>query len=94
MCINDLGGMVFFQDPMSAHPHTADIDCLNRQALVHNVLCMNNPASAHAGLATLRMALKEGRSDLIPSFFFTLESPSVSEYKVRQNAVLKKNIES
>lgn len=61
MCIENLGGMIFFQDPMDAHPHSADIDCLNRQALVHNVITFNNPASAYAGMFTFREALKHGK---------------------------------
>mmetsp|Transcript_8929 Transcript_8929/g.13166 ORF Transcript_8929/g.13166 Transcript_8929/m.13166 type:complete len:259 (+) Transcript_8929:52-828(+) len=88
MCTANLGGMVFFVDPMDAHPHAADIACLNRQANVHNIFYMNNPASAHAGTHVLRTALKEERTDLIPSFFFTLKSPSVQEYQKRQKAVL------
>jgi len=91
MCTENLGGCVFFQDPMSAHPHTADIECLNRQANVHNIIMMSNPATAFAVLTTLRIALKEGRAELIPSFFQTLESPSVAEYKVRQAKVVQKN---
>lgn len=91
MCTENLGGCVFFQDPMSAHPHTADIECLSRQANVHNVLMMPNPATAFAVMTTLRLALKEGRAELIPSFFQTLESPSVAEYKVRQAQVVTAN---
>lgn len=91
MCTENLGGCVFFQDPMSAHPHTADIECLNRQANVHNVIMMPNPATAFAVLTTFRIALKEGRPELIPSFFQTLESPSVAEYKVRQAKVVENN---
>jgi len=91
MCTENLGGCVFFQDPMSAHPHTADIECLSRQANVHNVLMMPNPATAFAVMTTFRIALKEGRSELIPSFFNTLESPSVAEYKIRQAKVVEAN---
>lgn len=91
MCTENLGGCVFFQDPMSAHPHTADIECLCRQANVHNVLMMPNPATAFAIMTTFRIALKEGKADLIPSFFQTLESPSVAEYKVRQSKVVEDN---
>lgn len=91
MCTENLGGCVFFQDPMSAHPHTADIECLCRQANVHNVLMMPNPATAFAIMTTFRIALKEGRSEFIPSFFQTLESPSVAEYKVRQSKVVEDN---
>lgn len=88
MCTGQLGGVMFFVDPMSAHPHAADIACLTRQAIVHNILFMNNPVSANAGAHVLRQALVEGKSDLIPSFFKTLVSPSVHEYKVQQEAIL------
>jgi methylglyoxal synthase len=93
MCVENLGGCVFFQDPMSAHPHSADIECLNRQANVHNVLMMPNPTTAHACMTSLRYALMKGRAERIPSFFRTLESPSVSEYKHRQAEVIKNNIQ-
>ena len=87
MCNGDLGGVIFFVDPMSSHPHSADIECLTRQIIVHNIYYMNNPVSANAGAYILRQALSEGRADLIPSFFKTLESPSVGEYKVAQRRV-------
>ena len=86
-----LGGCVFFIDPMDSHPHNADIDCLVRQGNVHNILMMNNPCSAHAMMNTLRFALEQGRMDMIPSFFLDMESPGVMAYKDRQNAVLTKH---
>jgi len=91
MCTENLGGCVFFQDPMSSHPHSADIECLTRQANVHNILIMPNPATAYACMASLRTALKEGRAEMIPSFFKTLASPSVAEYKIRQAKVVERN---
>jgi len=91
MCSKNLGGCVFFQDPMSSHPHAADIECLTRQANVHNVLMMPNPATAYACMETMRIALKEGRAEIIPSFFMSLSSPSVAEYKTRQDKILAKN---
>ena len=87
-----LGGCIFFIDPMDAHPHSADIECLVRQGNVHNILMMNNPCSAHVCMNTFRVALKMGRMEMIPSFFFDLESPSVEAYKQRQNAVLQNAI--
>ena len=80
--------MIFFQDPMSAHPHQSDIDCLCRQAIVHNTMIANNPTSALMMMTTLRVALKENMPELIPSFFCTLQSPSVGEYKKQQNKVI------
>eukprot|EP00552_Chaetoceros_brevis_P004605 CAMPEP_0197735654 /NCGR_PEP_ID=MMETSP1435-20131217/944_1 /TAXON_ID=426625 /ORGANISM="Chaetoceros brevis, Strain CCMP164" /LENGTH=413 /DNA_ID=CAMNT_0043323481 /DNA_START=15 /DNA_END=1256 /DNA_ORIENTATION=- len=84
-----LGGCIFFIDPMDSHPHSADIECLVRQGNVHNILMMNNPTTAHICLNSLRVALKMGRMEMMPSFFFDLESPSVEAYKMRQNEVLE-----
>ena len=88
----ELGGCIFFIDPMDAHPHSADIECLVRQGNVHNILMMNNPTTAHVCMNTLRVALKMGRMEMVPSFFFDLESPSVDAYKTRQKNVLKNAI--
>ena len=42
-------------------------------------------------MESMRVALREGRAEMIPSFFKTLQSPSVAEYKIRQARVSKKN---
>merc|ERR1712178_210969 len=89
MSLQDLGGMVFFQDPLSAHPHQADIDSLNRLANVHNILTANNPSTAHALCFVLKCALEAGRLDKIPSFFCTLKSPGVKVYQERQKMALE-----
>ncbi|GFH59680.1 methylglyoxal synthase-like protein [Chaetoceros tenuissimus] len=88
----ELGGCIFFIDPMDAHPHSADIECLVRQGNVHNIMMLNNPTTAHIALNAMRVALKMGRVEMIPSFFFDLESPSVEAYKQRQNNVLNKAV--
>jgi hypothetical protein len=70
---------------MTAHPHQADIDCLTRQALVHNTIIATTPATAMAIMQMFRMALSgEGMPELLPSFFFSLQSPSVAAYKTAQ----------
>ena len=53
---------------------------------------MNNPCSAHVCMNTVRVALKTGHLEMIPSFFFDLESPSVEAYKMKQKAVLESNM--
>lgn len=89
MCSGRLGGMLFFQDPMSAHPHQSDIECLCRQAMVHNTMVANTPCSAYMMMHTLRSALKgKGQPELIPSFFFSLQSPAVAAYKAAQQRVI------
>ena len=88
MCSNALGGMIFFQDPMDSHPHDADIACLNRQALIYNVPTAVNPASGLMMINQLRMALMDNKPQYMPSFFFTLQCPSVQAYKEQQAAVV------
>jgi methylglyoxal synthase len=91
MCSADMGAIFFFQDPMDSHPHSADIECLNRQTNVHNIMACTNPTSAHAATFALRQALMTGDTSIVPSFFTTCVSPSVKEYKKRQAAVLVQN---
>ena len=93
MCRQNLGGIIFFMDPLDAHPHQCDIDTLLRLSNVHNVLMMTNPTSAHALCYVLVQALKEGRKDMIPSFFHTLESPGVKVYKEEQSRICDLSIE-
>ena len=90
MCMEDLGGMIFFIDPLSAHPHQADIDSLLRLANCGNIIVCPNPASASSMMHTLRCALQKGEQarGMIPSFFETLESPAVEEYKHQQAVAL------
>jgi len=92
MCIEDLGGVFFFQDPLSPHPHQADIDCLNRLANVHNVILCPNSSTAHAMSMLLRCAIIKGDKGMIPSFFYTFESPAVASYKAEQKAVIEKHV--
>mmetsp|Transcript_11128 Transcript_11128/g.16277 ORF Transcript_11128/g.16277 Transcript_11128/m.16277 type:complete len:275 (-) Transcript_11128:104-928(-) len=91
ICLEDVGGIIFFIDPLSSHPHQADIESLSRLANVHNVMMSPNPASAHAMCFVLEKALIEGRRDLIPSFFFTLESPGVKVYREEQARAVAEN---
>lgn len=85
-----IGGIFFFQDPMDSHPHRADIDCLCRQVLVYNTMMAETPTSALMLMYTLRAALQgKGKPSLIPSFFFTLQSPTVEAYKARQKSVVQ-----
>jgi len=93
MCMEELGGMIFLQDPMCAHAHQVDIDCLNRQCNVHDIYLANNSHSANAMMTVLKQSLKKGNKARISSFFETKVSPAVHEYKRRQKAVLDSNME-
>jgi len=88
MCMEDLGALIFFVDPLSAHPHQADIDSLLRLSNVGNVIVCPNPTSAMSMMHSLKGALEKGSRGMIPSFFQTLESPAVAEYKLQQELAL------
>jgi methylglyoxal synthase len=94
MCMEDLGGLIFFTDPLSAHPHQADIDSLIRLANCGNVIMCINPTSAMSMMHVLKCALKKGSRGMIPSFFETLESPAVPEYKAQQQLALVSAVNS
>jgi methylglyoxal synthase len=89
MATGQLGGILFFQDPMTAHPHQADIRCLVRQALVHNTVLATTPTTAMTIMEVFKMALEgSGRPELIPSFFYSLQSPTVEAYKINQKKAI------
>merc|ERR1712194_384388 len=90
MAQGQLGGILFFQDPMSSHPHQCDIECLVRQALVHNTVIAATPTTAMTIMEVFKMALMgNGRPELLPSFFFSLQSPTVESYKKGQAKVIE-----
>eukprot|EP00956_Cyclotella_meneghiniana_P005762 scaffold7460_cov64-Cyclotella_meneghiniana.AAC.6 len=92
--MEDLGALIFFVDPLSAHPHQADIDSLIRLANCGNVIVCPNPTSAMSMMHTLKCALQKGSRGMIPSFFETLESPAVAEYKHQQELALARAVAS
>ena len=93
MCLENIGAVIFFMDPLSAHPHQADIDSLIRICNVYNVALCSNPTTGCAMMFMLRQALVTGKREMIPSFFETLESPAVEAYKNNQDAALKKVVD-
>lgn len=61
MCVEDLGGMFFFTDPLDPHPHAADINALIRMCDVHNLMHASNPTTGDA----LARVLEQGLRDLV-----------------------------
>ena len=92
MCLEDLGGMICFVDPTSVHPNQPDIDSLIRLANIHNVLWCANPTSAYGMMWMMRESVKENKPEMFPSFFQTLESTSVAEYKAGKKRELEMNL--
>tara|TARA_B100000795_G_scaffold268145_1_gene254471 strand:- start:996 stop:1898 length:903 start_codon:yes stop_codon:yes gene_type:complete len=69
--------IIFFRDPLSAHPHHADIEALGRLADVYHVPFATNPATAEAILANF----EEDSS-------VTFQNPAFSAYTKGQNLVV------
>jgi methylglyoxal synthase len=93
MATGQLGGILFFQDPMTAHPHQVDIECLVRQALVHSTVMATTPTTAMSIMEVFKMALEgSGRPEIIPSFFFSFQSPTVEAYKNNQKNAIASHV--
>jgi methylglyoxal synthase len=65
MCLEDVGGIIFFMDPLSAHPHQADIDSLVRLSNVNNVLLCPNPTTAISTMWVFRHALIANKAHMV-----------------------------
>lgn len=75
---DDCAAAFFFIDPLSAHPHDADIRALTRICEVHNCACATNPISGdalvHAFMtspdhkAALQKSSQRGASDVVNTY--------------------------
>lgn len=74
--LEDLGGVMFFADPLDSHPHVADIEMTIRQTNLYNILHAPNPATALALTQTLKEGVKD--HDILPSFTTTQMSPVIA----------------
>jgi hypothetical protein len=90
MALGKLNGIHFFQDPMISHAHQRDIECLIRQALVHNTVTTSTPTTAVTIMEIIHLALVgSGRTELLPSLFFSLQSPTVEAHEKGQAKVIE-----
>lgn len=86
MCVEDLGGMFFFTDPLDPHPHGADIQALIRMCDVHNLMHGSNPTTGAALVRVLEMGLKEPTN--IPTFFTTNMNPAIKWHETNPKGSL------
>ena len=92
LCDEQLGGVIFFQDPLDSHPHTGDIDSLLRNIKIYNIMHASTTVSATMMMHTMRCGLQYGQPELLPSFFKTLECPSVARYRNAQKEAIEKRV--
>eukprot|EP00927_Polykrikos_kofoidii_P007953 TRINITY_DN13277_c0_g1_i2.p1 TRINITY_DN13277_c0_g1~~TRINITY_DN13277_c0_g1_i2.p1 ORF type:complete len:481 (+),score=78.50 TRINITY_DN13277_c0_g1_i2:52-1494(+) len=90
LTFHQLGGVVFFVDPVSFTPHSDDVDQLIRLSHVYNVMLALNPTSADVGMQMLAHAVESRNVSTLLPFFFTLESQCVKLYKEEQEAIAAK----
>lgn len=92
----EIGGMVtngevaaafFFVDPLSSHPHDADIHALTRIFEVHNVLCATNLVTGEALVYALKTS-RRFRQMLSKHRVVRRESQVVASYKAQQQKVV------
>jgi len=86
MCLEDLGGMFFFTDPLDPHPHTDDIKALVRMCDLHSLVHASNTTT---GDALVRL-LERGLDDpcLIPTFYTSSMSPAIEWHRNNVGGVL------
>jgi methylglyoxal synthase len=84
-------GVIFFRDPLSPHPHHADIEALGRLSDVYHVPFATNPATAEAVLDYL-----DRDRDRNHAYFRNpaLERYSANQAKVANGAISQSNIEN
>jgi len=89
---NDMvGGVFFFIDPLSAHPHEADIKALVRLCEVHNCPCATNPATGEALVHYFSTGTGEA---LLYRNTRRSSSAAVKEYKRQQTMIIKQVADS
>lgn len=79
---DNIRGVLFFRDPLSAHPHHADIEALGRLCDVYQVPFATNPSTASAVLHHL-MASSGDHSPSLRSF-----NPALERYQQQQRSVV------
>ena len=87
-----VAAVFFFTDPLSSHPHEADIASLNRICCVHDVMFANNPSSAQSLVFSLEYSAfcssrPAGTVDVV-------DSDIVQRYQCGQQKVIAKVVEN
>ena len=86
--LGQVDGVLFFRDPLSAHPHDDDIKALMRICDVHCIPTANNPASGKAVLFSLASLAAE-RAEALASGDETLESVIAARKNIPESDVVR-----
>ena len=85
---DEVAACFFFIDPLSTHPHEADICALTRICEVHNTACATNPATGEALVHAFLHS--PAHSEMLYKTHKRCESMVVSVYKEEQKKVITK----
>ena len=80
---DNISGVLFFRDPLSPHPHHADIEALSRLCDVYQVPLATNRPTAEAVLSYLSSTSLEGRRSF---------SPALTKYKESQSRIVQESV--
>lgn len=79
-----IGAVIFMVDPLTAHPHQADVDSFQRLCHIYDIPLALNLSTAQSLVLSLSASIDD--SSVLPSMYKTLESLVVLEYMREQNA--------
>ena len=89
---DEVAGAFFFVDPLSAHPHEADIQALTRICLVHDCALATNPISGEALVHAFQTSLvhieKLEKADIKEKSPFNKRSSVMRMYLDKQALVI------
>lgn len=96
-----VGAVFFFRDPLSAHPHEADISALGRLCDVHDTLVATNPITGEAvihALSTSALVMEQvtigSTEDAAKARQSMFDSAVVKAYKKRQEVAIMSAVSS
>ena len=82
---DNISGVLFFRDPLSPHPHHADIEALSRLCDVYQVPLATNPSTAKAILLYLDNTPLEGKHNF---------SLALTKYQENQSRIVQGGVTS
>ena len=77
---DNIRAVLFFRDPLSSHPHHADIEALGRLCDVYQIPFATNPSTAKAILTYLVNTTSENER---------VFNPNLEKYQQQQNSIIK-----
>ena len=81
---SSIGGLIIFEGCSSPGNWGPCFDNLCQHAILGNLLVANTASTALMMVNTMRMALKDAKGELIPSFFLNLKHPYADSFEMKK----------